>query len=58
LYGELVKTEEGANYLRQSKDIYYFKQEILSPDTPLIRKRAALWTIGHIGSTEYGYKVI
>ena len=25
---------------------------------PLIRKRAALWAIGHIGSTEYGFRLI
>jgi rapamycin-insensitive companion of mTOR len=23
-----------------------------------LRKRAALWTIGHIGSSEYGFKLI
>jgi len=30
----------------------------LSPETSLLRKRAALWTIGHIGSSEYGFKLI
>lgn len=58
LYGELVKTEEGAKYLKSTNDIEYFKREILSQDTPLNRKRAALWTIGHIGSTEQGFKLI
>ena len=53
-----MKTEEGANYLKQSNDIEFFKQEILSPDAPLVRKRAALWTIGHICSTELGFKLI
>ena len=58
LYGELVKTEDGAEYLQQTSDIEYFKEEILSEKTPLIRKRAALWAIGHIGSSEYGFKLI
>lgn len=58
LYGELVKTEEGAKYLKQTNDIEYFKKEILSPESTLIRKRAALWTIGHIGSSEHGFKLI
>lgn len=58
LYGELVKTEEGAQYLRQTNDVEYFKEELLSPSTPLTRKRAALWAIGHIGSTDFGFKLI
>jgi len=58
LYGELVKTEEGAKYLKQSNDIEYFKKELLSHDTPLVRKRAALWTIGHIASSTNGFRLI
>ena len=58
LYGELVKTEEGARYLKSTKDIEYFKREMLSPETPLIRKRAAIWSIGHIGGSEFGFKLI
>ena len=30
----------------------------MSPETSLLRKRAALWTIGHIGSSEYGFQLI
>jgi hypothetical protein len=58
LYGELVKTEEGSQYLKQSNDIEFFKKEILTVEVPLVRKRAALWTIGHIASSEYGFKLI
>lgn len=58
LYGELVKTEQGAKYLKQTNDIEYFKKEVLSPDTSLTRKRAALWTIGHIGSSEEGFALL
>lgn len=58
MYGELVKTEDGARYLKQTNDIEYFKKEIISPETSLIRKRAALWSIGHIASSELGFKLI
>lgn len=58
LYGELVKTDEGAQYLRQSGDVDYFKKELFSEATPLLRKRAALWALGHIGSTEAGFKIL
>jgi rapamycin-insensitive companion of mTOR len=58
LYGELVKTEQGAQYLKQTQDIEFFKKEILNPETPLVRKRASLWTIGHIASSEHGFKLI
>ena len=30
----------------------------MSPETPLVKKRAALWTIGPIASSEYGFKLI
>ncbi len=36
----------------------YFKKEMLSEETPLSRKRAALWTLGHIGSSEYGFQIL
>ncbi len=55
LYGELVKTEDGAKYLKSTNDIEYCKKEVMSPETSLTRKRAALWTIGHIGSSEAGF---
>ena len=58
LYGELVKTDEGALYLKQSGDLDYFKKELLSDLTPVLRKRASLWALGHIGSTEAGFNLI
>ncbi len=58
LYGELVKTEEGTKYLKSTNDIEYFKKELMSPETSLVKKRAALWAIGHIGSSEHGFKLI
>jgi rapamycin-insensitive companion of mTOR len=38
--------------------VEHFKKEIFSHEVPLIRRRAALWAIGHIGSTEYGFRLI
>lgn len=58
LYGELVKTQEGVNYLRQTQDYEYFKNEIFSSDSTLNQKRAALWAIGHIASSDYGIKLL
>ena len=53
-----MKTIEGAQYLKQTNDVDYFKKEMLSPDTSLTRKRAALWTLGHIGSSENGFSLL
>ena len=57
-YGELVKTRAGAEYLRQSKHLEIFRRDILSQDTSLIQKRAALWAMGHIGANDFGIKLI
>jgi rapamycin-insensitive companion of mTOR len=57
-YGELVKTKNGAEFLRNSKHLQRFRSDILSPETSLIAKRAALWALGHVGSNELGIKLI
>lgn len=57
-YGELAKTKQGADFLRQSKHIEYFKRDINSKETHMQVRRAALWAIGHIGSSENGIKLI
>ena len=57
-YGELVKTKKGADYLRRSLHLEQFKADILSKDTVMLKKRAALWAIGHIGSNENGIKLV
>lgn len=58
LYGELVKTIEGSQYLKQTNDIDYFKKEMLNPENSLTRRRAAIWTLGHIGSSEFGFALL
>lgn len=57
-YGELVKTKNGANFLRESKHLEIFRRDILSPENNVIQKRAALWALGHIGANDYGIKLI
>jgi rapamycin-insensitive companion of mTOR len=57
-YGELVKTKMGAEHLRKCEHLEHFKKDILSKDTPMLKKRAALWAIGHIGSHENGIKLV
>jgi len=57
-YGELVKTKQGADYLRRSKHLEQFKADILSKETVMLKKRAALWAVGHIGSSDHGIKLV
>ena len=57
-YGELVKTKASADFLRQSKHLEIFRKDILSAESSLIQKRAALWALGHIGANEWGIPLI
>ena len=57
-YGELVKTKAGADFLRQSKHLEVFRKDILSAESSLIQKRAALWALGHIGTNQHGITLI
>jgi hypothetical protein len=57
-YGELVKTKLGADFLRRSEHLQQFKADVVNKDTPMLKKRAALWAIGHIGSHENGIKLV
>lgn len=53
-----MKTRSGANYLRDQKHMEKFKEDILSVDVSLNKKRASLWALGHIGSNENGIHLI
>ena len=57
-YGELVKTKIGADFLRKSDHLERFKADILSKECSMLKKRAALWAIGHIGFHENGIKLV
>lgn len=81
LYGELVRTEDGAALLAASGQIKEFDKTIrdcglsgcdgkspsglstagfiqLPSASAALEKRAALWAIGHIGATNYGFQLI
>ena len=58
LFGELAKTSIGVDIIEKSQAMKTFVQDILNPDSPLIQKRACLWAIGHIGSSETGLELI
>ena len=58
LFGELVKTKDGTDYIKQQDNIRKFKEQLLDEKTQSNEKRAILWTIGHIGSHENGIKLI
>lgn len=53
LYGELVKTKMGLRKLQQTEHIVQLLNDLKS-DLPGIKKRAALWALGHTGCTERG----
>eukprot|EP00743_Colponemidia_sp_Colp-15_P007761 GILK01008403.1.p1 GENE.GILK01008403.1~~GILK01008403.1.p1 ORF type:complete len:1354 (+),score=260.34 GILK01008403.1:95-4156(+) len=54
-YGELVKTSEGVELLRESNHFQDFTNEIKAESTPPLVRRAALWTVGHIGACDNGF---
>ena len=57
-YGELVKTKPGAQFLKSKRHLDAFKQDIVTDNTSLKKKRAALWAIGHIGAHENGIELV
>lgn len=55
LYGELARTERGCTMLRASGHFGEFVDCIKSSQSSAIQKRAALWSIGQIGSSDRGF---
>jgi hypothetical protein len=57
LYGELAKTEEGCKLIRQSGHFVQFVKALTTPPDQgtLLRRRASIWAIGHIGASETGF---
>ena len=56
--GELGRTEEGLNLLTKSEYIQQFVSELRDNSLPLLTRRASLWAIGHIASSQRGFTVI
>ena len=58
LFGELIKTQQGTQLIKQRDDINKFQAALLSEEASSQEKRSILWTIGHIGSHENGFKLV
>eukprot|EP00002_Diphylleia_rotans_P005434 TRINITY_DN1456_c0_g1_i3.p1 TRINITY_DN1456_c0_g1~~TRINITY_DN1456_c0_g1_i3.p1 ORF type:complete len:936 (-),score=158.70 TRINITY_DN1456_c0_g1_i3:822-3629(-) len=57
-YGELAKTRDGCEEIHKSGVIIEFVELIKSHEAPSIQRRAALWAVGHIGSSSLGYQLL
>lgn len=57
-YGELAKTPQGIDILKQSAHIEHFVETIKNPRATWIDRRAALWSIGQIGSSPLGFELL
>ena len=58
LFGEIAKTQEGIEMLKAKDHLYQFIKDIRNPECPILQKRASLWAIGHIGSSQNGLHLI
>jgi hypothetical protein len=60
LFGELAKTDQGCELIRQGGYITQLLQVMSSEQVPSdsIKKRGALWALGHVGSSESGSKLL
>lgn len=60
LFGELAKTDQGCELIRQggytAQLLQILSSEQVASDS--IKKRGALWALGHIGSSESGSKLL
>jgi rapamycin-insensitive companion of mTOR len=69
LYSELAKTETGCDYLKKSGHVMHFietamdiKKHLNQLDgqlpSSLLARRAALWSVGHIASSDTGFALL
>lgn len=54
-FGELCKTVEGCKLLKKSNAVNRFIKAVKSPKYSPLERRAAIWAVGHIASSETGY---
>jgi rapamycin-insensitive companion of mTOR len=54
IYGELIKTKKGMSIFRESGHIPSLLEDIENPNLAVLQKRAAIWGLGHAGSTDRG----
>lgn len=57
-YGEIAKTPAGREMLENSGHFESFVRAVVDHRASSLKKRAALWTIGHIGSSETGFELL
>lgn len=58
LFGELVKTKEGIELLKETNFLEEFIEELKKPETHVLKKRAILWCLGHIGRSKRGIELL
>ena len=58
LFGELIKTKQGTQLIKERDDIGKLSVKLMSEQTSPEEKRSILWTLGHIASHENGFKLI
>lgn len=62
IYGQLVQHDEGIEYLRGEEQLRQYFETVRRADTctkeSLKATKAALWVVGHVGSTEGGLKIL
>jgi large subunit ribosomal protein L17e len=60
LYGELAKTEDGCKLIHASGHFTQFVKMLTAPPTQvtLLKRRACIWAIGHIGASETGFRFL
>ena len=56
MFGELSFTDQGFSLLKNYIDHFQFL--LKNPESTQLQKRSALWTIGHIGQSKNGVKLI
>ena len=57
-FGELVKTDAGCTLLRNAGHVESFVNDMCSTTILPIRRRAAVWALGHIGSSSRGWEFL
>ena len=58
LFGELVKTKKGIELLKSKNYLDEFVDELKKPETHVLKKRAILWCLGHIGRSKRGINLL
>lgn len=62
LYGQLAHTEEGLSTIQVNNCLSKFydiiRKEDLSTELKRVEVKAALWAVGHVGSTRLGWRLI